>query len=337
MTMSDKPFAVCRVVLLAVLLAATLGSSGPRAIAQERPPAAGATTQYPLVVRNCDVDLTLKEAPKRVIVMEPATIAILSPLGVLDRVVARIGSFPTDYFTDDENAAIAAIPELVSEQTSTGGAAISLEAVLDLSPDLVIGYETETITRAALARFGITLSVIPPYCATPPAPSFARISAEVRLYGQMFDRNEEAETLATTLEQRVAEVSARPVATGEKAAALYVSSDGSAIYGYSKLGMVDVQMQALGLTNIYADLPERVSEVNVESLIAGQPDVLILLYTDASSTPEAVKALVTDLPGASTIPAVQKDGVYPLLFNYSEPPSPLAIDGLILLQELLAP
>jgi iron complex transport system substrate-binding protein len=100
--------------------------------------------------------------------------------------------------------------------------------------------------------------------------------------------------------------------------------------------MVDVQMTALGLTNIYADLPERVSEVSIESLIEGDPDVLVLLYTDTSKTPEEITSLVTDLPGAEAISAIRNGHVYPLLFNFSEPPSPLAVQGLSILAGILA-
>lgn len=326
-----------RLALIAVVLSAiTIGAFNSPAAAQEGSATPVSSTEYPLTIQNCGVDLTLSAAPRRVVVMEPAAIAILSEIGALDSVIGRIGPYPPEYFSADVNDAIAQIPELISEQTSTGGATISLETVLDLQPDLIIGYETETITRESLDRFDIDLYVIPPFCDEPPAVSFESVYDEVRLYGQMFDRNGEADDAATFLQQEVDAVVAQPVANGERAAALYVSSDGSAIYGYSRLGMVDVQMTALGLTNIYADLPERVSEVSIESLIDGDPEVLILLYTDTAMTPEQITGLVTDLPGAEAISAIRNGRVYPLLFNFSEPPSPLAVDGLSLLAELLA-
>lgn len=337
-----RSFAALRwLMLLAVVLAAATGGafSSPAAAAEgSATPGSSpvASTTYPLTIQNCGVDLTLNSTPQRVVVMDPAAASMLSEIGALDRVVARIGPFPSEYFSADVNDAIAQIPELVSDQGSTGGAVISLETVLDLQPDLIIGYETETITRDDLARFGIGLYVIPPYCDEPPAVSFENVYDEVRLYGQMFDRTEAAEAAANMLEQDVEAVLAQPVANGERAAALYVTSDGSAMYGYSRLGMVDVQMTALGLANIYADLPERVSEVSIESLIDGNPEVLILLYTDTDKTPQEITSLVTDLPGAEAISAIRDGRVYPLLFNNSEPPSPLAVQGLSILAELLA-
>lgn len=329
--------AVRCVVLLAVLLSAVASDAfSLQAGAQESSPTAESRTEYPLTIQNCGVDLTLDAAPQRIVVMEAAAISILSEIGVLDRVVARLGTYRTEYFSPDVNEAIERIPELAADRGSTGGVVISLETVLDLQPDLIIGYETEAITRDALARFDIGLYVMPPYCTNPPVPSFESIMAEVRLYGQMFDLIEVADGVATALEQTVETVSAEPVAQGE-AAALYISSDGSAIYGYSRLGMIHVQMEALGLVNIYADLPGRTPEVNMESLIEGNPDVVFILYSDPSTSPDEIRSLVTELPGAEAISAVRTGRVHPHLFNYSEPPSPLVVDGLVILQELLAP
>lgn len=340
-----RSFAALRgLVLLGVMVsAAATGFAPPQAAAQESSPVAGARTEYPLTITNCGVDLTLDAAPERVVVMEPSVVSTINAIGALDRVVARIGLYPTEYFSAEVNDAIARIPELASEQTSVGGAAISLETLVDLQPDLVIGYDSETITRENLARFGIGLYVLPAYCVDPSAvsdepaiPSFASVTDELRVFGQIFDRADAADAAIQAQEQQIEAVVGNPVAHGERAAALFVASDGSAIYTYSRLGMVDVQMTALGLVNIYADLPERSPEISIESLIDGDPEVLILLYTDTSKTPEEITSLVTDLPGASAITAVRDGRVYPLLFNFSEPPSPLVVEGLALLAERLA-
>ena len=96
-----------------------------------------------------------------------------------------------------------------------------------------------------------------------------------------------------------------PVAEGQTAAALYVSSDGSAIYAYSSLGMVDPLMTALGMTNVFAALSERVPEVSIEEVINRNPEVLVLLYDDFGLAPDEISALVTELPGADSIAAVE--------------------------------
>ena len=164
-------------------------------------------------------------------------------------------------------------------------------------------------------------------------PSFESILDEVRLYGQLFGTTEVANANAAELEAAVAAAADAPVAEGKTAAALYVSSDGSAIYAYSSLGMVHPLMEALGMTNVFAELSERVPEVSIEEVIGRNPEILILLYDDFGLAPDEISALVTELRGASSITAVADGAVYPLLFNWAEPPTPLVVEGLSVLSD----
>ncbi len=82
------------------------------------------------------------------------------------------------------------------------------------------------------------------------------------------------------------------------------------------------------MTNVFAELSERVPEVSIEEVIGRNPEILVLLYDDFGLTPDEITALVTDLQGASSITAVEQGAVYPLLFNFAEPPTPLVVKGL---------
>ena len=295
-----------------------------------QPPAAQ-DDGFPLTFTNCDTEFTLDSPPERVMLMEAAAPSLLFAAGAMDRVIARIEDFPEEYYTADEMAVLNDIPALLAEHTSTGGVEVSVEAIIDFDPDIVIGYDTATITHDALADVGIQLYVMPPFCDNPPMPSFASILDEVRFYGELFGTTEAANASAAALEAAVASAADAPVADGQTSAALYVSSDGSAIYAYSSLGMVHPLMEALGMTNVFAELSERVPEVSIEEIIGRNPENLVLLYEDNEGvgiTPEEIIALVTDLPGAGSITAVEQGALYPLLFNYAEPPTPLVVKGL---------
>jgi iron complex transport system substrate-binding protein len=309
--------------------AATTGPTGVQAVAE-------ANGGFPFTFTNCGRSFTLDAPPQRVLLMEAAAPSLLFAAGAMDRVVARIEDFPDEYYSAEEMEVLAAIPALQAEATSTGGVEVSLEAIIEYEPDLVIGFDTETITHDALADVGIQLYVMPPFCDSPPTPSFDSIVEEVRFYGAMFGTTEVAETSAAELAEEVAAVRDAPVAAGKTAAALYVSSDGSAIYAYSALGMVHPQMEALGMTNVFAELSERVPEVTIEEVIGRDPEVLILLYDDTGPTPDEITAMVADLPGADSITAVADGAVYPVLFNFSEPPTPLVVTGLSLIAEQIA-
>ncbi|MEM9563535.1 MAG: ABC transporter substrate-binding protein [Actinomycetota bacterium] len=322
-----------------VLLAAACGDSDDSDTAapataeasEEDPQEAGTdadTSGFPLTFSNCGEDFTIDSPPQRVMLMEAAAPSLLFAAGAMDRVIARIEDFPEEYYSADELALLDEIPALLAEATSTGGVEVSVEEIISFEPDLVIGYDTATITHDSLADVGIQLYIMPPFCDSPPTPSFESIVEEVRFYGTLFGTSEVADANAATLESVVAAAADAPIADGRTAAALYVSSDGSAIYAYSSLGMVHPLMVALGMDNVFEELSERVPEVSIEEVIGRNPEILVLLYDDTGLSPEEISALVTDLPGASSITAVSDGAVYPLLFNFAEPPTPLVVDGL---------
>ena len=286
-------------------------------------------SSFPMTFTNCEKEFTLDSPPERVMLMEAAAPSLLFAAGAMDRVIARIEDFPEEYYTANELEVLNSIPALIeAEHTSTGGVEVSREAIIKFNPDIVIGYDTATITHDTLADVGIQLYVMPPFCDNPPTPSFQSITDEVRFYGELFGTTETANANAAALETIVASSADAPVAEGKTAAALYVSSDGSAIYAYSSLGMVHPLMEALGMTNVFAELSERVPEVSIEEVIGRNPEILVLLYDDFGLTPEEISALVTELPGAESITAVEQGDVYPLLFNFAEPPTPLVVQGL---------
>lgn len=299
----------------------------------DSPTAAAQGDSFPLTFTNCDREFTLDAAPERVMLMEAAAPSLLFAAGAMDRVIARIEDFPEEYYTADEMAVLNDIPALVAEATSTGGVEISVEEIIAHDPDIVIGYDTATLTHDTLGDVGIQLYVMPPFCDNPPTPSFESILEEVRFYGKLFGTAETADASAAALEAAVAAAADAPVAEGKTAAALYVSSDGSAIYAYSALGMVHPLMEALGMTNVFAELSERVPEVSIEEVIGRNPEILILLYDDFGLTPDEISALVTELRGARSITAVADGAVYPLLFNWAEPPTPLVVEGLSVLSD----
>ena len=88
--------------------------------------------------------------------------------------------------------------------------------------------------------------------------------------------------------------------------------------------MAHPQLAAAGLQNVFGDSAERVFEVNPEELIARNPDVLILLHSDNAGVIDEVASL----PGSEGLRALRNGDVLEQLFNFTEPPTPLAVDGL---------
>ncbi|WP_084540981.1 ABC transporter substrate-binding protein [Nocardioides alkalitolerans] len=287
-----------------------------------------------VTVENCGTDVTFESTPERIVMLKSAAVPALAELGLLDRVVARAGQYPEEYYDDETNAALADIPLLTDRTDASGHLQISREEVIAQRPDLVLG-EVENLNRETLASSDIPLIEEPVLCGATGDASMDDVYDQVRLFGTIFDAEDEADAAVADLEGQVEEITARvPAGETRTAAVLYPTVGGGVTYAYGTRSMAAPQLEAAGLTNVFGDVEDRVFEVTAEELIGRDPDVLVLLYGDGD--PDEVVDAVTSQPGAGGISAVRDGAVLPLLFNYTEPPSPLSIDGLGQIVDFLA-
>lgn len=296
--------------------------------------ATGTGDGYPVTVTNCGAEVTFDAPPQRVVLLKSASVSYLHDLGVLDRVVARAGRYPHAYYDDTTRDELAGIPVLTDAIDTAGHVQISREVVIAQRPDLVLGAAAGA-DRDALAAAGIPLLEEPALCPDgPPAVDYGDIDDQFALYGRVFGVPEQAEAAAVALQERLdAQLDRADPAERRTAAVLYPTLGGGVTYAYGNSGMAQAQLAAAGLTNVFADVDDRVFEVTREELIARDPDVLVLLHEDGD--PEQVRAAVTGLPGAEGITAVRDDAILVHLFNFTEPPSPLTVDGLVHLLDLI--
>ncbi|MEV4199175.1 ABC transporter substrate-binding protein [Micromonospora globbae] len=282
---------------------------------------------YPLTVTNCGVDVTFDAAPERVVLLKSAAVPYLHALGVMDRVTARAGQYPKEYYDAETLAELDRIPLLTDRTDTSGHLQISKEVVISQQPDLVLG-EVDNLSRDTLAAVDIPLLEEPAMCPdATTTPSFDDIYAQMQTYGRVFGRETEAAAAVAALRERMARIQAAAgPASGRTAAVLYPTVGGGTTYAYGAASMAHPQLEAAGFRNVFGDVRERVFEVTVEELLGRNPDVLVLLHSDGD--PRAVEQALTALPGAAQLKAVRAGDVMTQLFNFTEPPSPLSIDGL---------
>ncbi|WP_106815677.1 ABC transporter substrate-binding protein [Microbacterium timonense] len=321
--------------LILAALACT-GCAGTANAGEQAPPASGASTSYPLTVTNCGEPVVFDAPPQQVMLLESAPVTILDGLGVLDRVVARAGSFPSEYYDADLAQRIDDIPVLSDDIDASGHLTMSAEVVLAYEPDLALGLP-QGITREALRDGGAATLIQPVYCPNGVGDtSFDTLYEQIETYGRIFDRNRQAADLIDDLQARVRAVQdATADAPARTAAVLYPSVGGGPLYAYGRASMAQPQLEAAGFENVFADTADRVFEVSIEELIARDPDVLILLYQpdaqhagDTAGEEKVVLAELANLPGAEALRAYRDGDVMAQLFNFTEPPTPLSVTGL---------
>ena len=260
-------------------------------------------------------------------------VANLEALGTIDRVVAITAEPQDELYQDATYDALGSLDLLSSETNATGGSVISQESILAATPDLVIAPEN-AVDRAALASAGIPVYVPSAYCNTPgpelsQTATFDRVWDEVRTLGKVLGVPDRAEELITEAQGKLSN-QAKDEGT---AAALYVSSGGATLSPYGGPSMVTPVFEAAGLQNVYADTKERVFDVNVEDLMARDPQTIVLLTSGAE---EETRQAFLSSPGVDDLAAVKNDRVITLSFPYTDPPSMLSTRGPEQLSALLA-
>lgn len=316
-----KRLALVTAGLLAAALTAC-GSTGPADGGR-----GSSSANYPLTVENCGVDVTFDGPPSRVMIVNSAPLQYLSALGVLDRLSSRAGKFPPEYYSKETLAAVDEVPSLTDRLGSDGHLKISTESIIAEEPDLVLGLP-DGVSREGLAAVGIPVLNEPSFCPKGVEdPGYETIYDQMRLYGGVFDRRDRAEQAVKELQKRIRTVQAGlPDQKGRKVAVLWPYRGEGTVGAYGGRSMATPQLETLGARNVFADTDKRVFEVSMEEILARDPDTIVLLHTDG--TPQEIKQALLDVPGAKDLRAVENDAIHVQLFNFTEPPTPLVLDGL---------
>ncbi|MCS5497118.1 ABC transporter substrate-binding protein [Cnuibacter physcomitrellae] len=318
-------------VLLAAATAAVLSGCGT-APGSDSAGAATPDQGFPVTISNCGTELTLDHRPERIVLVNDDSLANLEALGAVDRVVGITARPAPGLYEQSTYDTLARLETMSTEKNSTGGSIVSQESILGAEPDLVISPEN-AVDRAALAAAGVAVYTPTAYCSDPPSTSgpatFDRVWSELRDYGAILGETERSDELVDELTETVS----APAASAGTAAAVYVSSGGTVLSPYGAQSMVTPVFEAAGLTNVYADVDQRVFDVNVEDLVSRDPETVVVLYSSGDG-PSAV-ASFTSAPGTQSLSAVRNGRVVALPFPYTDPPSVLSVRGPAQLEGLL--
>lgn len=290
---------------------------------------------FPYILDNCGDALVFDEAPQRVLVANTDPLVMLDALDELDKVVAWTGLLSREAFTEEALAKIESIPRLAMQYTATGGAAIGLETVLDVAPDLVLASE-KSIDRQMLKNAGIAMFVSPALCLAAAqqleAPaSFDLIFDYLNLYGRIFGVEQRAGHVVAGLKQDLEGVVAGSAERGT-GLALYLNPTGI-ISAYGNRSMLQPMLEAVGIRNVYSHIDKRAFKPTLEDVLAQDPDYLVILYEGME--PEAALDLLGAVPGADQLKAVRSGKVMALPFPFTDPPTPLSIQGVLMLNAML--
>ncbi|AXE37242.1 ABC transporter substrate-binding protein [Acidipropionibacterium virtanenii] len=315
---------------LALLTAGVLllsGCAGSSVASDPSPSSSGSGSGFPATVMSCSEKLTFTEAPRKVMILNDTDASVLSMLDVLDKVTARAGNLDLEGYDINTATKLRALPQLKSVTGATGGATVSTETILDAHVDLVVGYDGG-VDRAALRKAGVKLYSPDAYCddeAPTDHASYDLVTKEVTKVGTMFGIQARARTLNAALDKQAADVKTRAAGKGATAAAFWVATDGGQVSAYGRSSMAQAAFDANGLENVYQSTEKRVFDVNMEDILKRDPEWIVLLSSGGNSS--TITSTFEKFKGASQLKAVKSGHVVTMPYSYSDPATPLSVQG----------
>jgi iron complex transport system substrate-binding protein len=241
------------VLILVLALAFTLAGAGCDSGQK------GESGGFATITDDNGAEVAIPAKPERIVSTSPAATQILFALGVGDRVLG-VNQW------DDYPAEVANLPKVADMQ-------VNIEAVMALSPDLVLGAAGQEEALATIQAAGAAVVVLNP-------ATVEGIYNDITAVGKAVGAQDEAVGLIESMRETFAELSADAAATGESPSVFYAIDD--TLYTCGLETFVDELLTLASATNVASQpLADGAAAVGYfpftpEQLVAADPDIVIL-------------------------------------------------------------
>jgi iron complex transport system substrate-binding protein len=212
-------------------------------------------TTFPIkIVDNYGANVTVHAPPKRIVSLAPSNTEILFAIGLGERVVGV-----TDY--DDHP------PEASKKERIGGFTTVNMETVVSLQPDLVLatgGVQIDLVQR--LRDLDLTVVVVD-------AKNVNEILENIKLIGRLTGSENEAESLAISLEKRIDAVKKTGPSKSRPRTMYIVWGDPLMAAGPDAFASDLIEMA--GGENVFTDAIIQYPTVSMESVIERDPEIII--------------------------------------------------------------
>ncbi len=273
--------------------------------------------QTPVVQGNYSDDLGRKVQingiPQRIISLSPSNTELVYALGLEDRLIGV-----TTY--DNYPAAAKEKPQV------SGFSTVDVEKVVSLQPDLILAsgiHKTEVIP--AFEKLGIPVLGIM-------APDLNKLLADLNLIGKITGKQDQADKLNKSIEQRIAAVEAKT--SGASKTRVFFVTWHDPLWTVGRGSMIDDLIIKAGGVNIASDL-EANQTIDLETAIQRNPEIIVVL---SSMGDQAVSYnFLKNEPRFQATDALKNHRVYPVDSDIFGRTTPRIVDGLEQLAKLIHP
>jgi len=250
------------------------------------------------------------EYPQSIVALSPASVEILFAIGAGDQVsaVSDLTDFP---------AQAVDLPKV----GGFDGKTLSMEKIMGFKPDLV--YLTDGMHNFLIQE--LEANDIAYYVSK--ASSIAAVEGEIIDLGKITGHEKEAKILVTEMKQKLASFGD---SNDEEKPSVYYEVWNAPYMSAGSTSFINDVISCAGAANIFADLTEAYPIVSEETIIARDPDV-ILLTASSGLTLQSM----ADRPAWSDLKAVKNNKVFVIDDNLYSRPGPRIVDAVLNLEELI--
>lgn len=259
-------------------------------------------------------ELTFKEIPATVVSLIPSNTEILYEIGAGEKLVGV-----TDY---DNYPAEAADVERVSDSV-----AFNAERIIELDPDVVIGYSTGGPTGFEdLEAAGIQVFVIES------AQSFDEVYGDIEQISTVMGLEDKGDELISSIQQQIEDVQEKVASVEEKKEIYFEISPSPEIYTTGQNTFQQEILDHAQVENLFGDL-EGWPQISEEEVIERNPKIIATTVSYVEDPIDEIKAR----EGWTDIEAIQNDQVFFLDSDITSRPGPRIGDAVELVAKTVYP
>lgn len=299
----------------------TAPTTAPASVATTTPAApTPAAAAFPLTITDSnDRKVTIAALPLKIVSLSPSDTEIVYALGQGAKLVA------VDQFSD--------YPAEAKSVLNIGGSRgnFNFEKIVALTPDLVLAAgPTSADTIKKLEDLKLTVVVI-----SSKKTTLDSILSDIRLVGSILGAPAKAHKLTESMQQRLDTLKTK-LATAKSKPKVYWELDGTNTakpYTVGAGNFVHDLITFAGGENVFAGLTAPFPQVGAETVVAANPEVIILSDAAYGISPDSVKAR----SGWDAISAVKSGKVFPIDDSLISRPGPRIVEGLEATARLIHP
>jgi iron complex transport system substrate-binding protein len=327
--------ALALVVTVVALVSACAGSGTGAASDKGGGAADSGNTGFLATVSDCGQTITFSAPPRRVVILNPAIADILIDLGMSDRIVAQSGTTGLAEPLPQNKAVMDRVPVLSAHgMTST-------EALLGVSPDLVISDETEWLnpefggaSAQQLQQAGIKTYTSVSGCGHGTTGKVAEVFTDIDNYGDIFGVRDKATQLVDSLKARLDGIEAR-VADEPKVPVFEFYIEGEQ-FADTAVGIAKDALDKSGGVSIFSNATG-MKPTSREAITAANPQAFIELVAPGKAIDQAKEAAALKQAFPTTDAAKNGRICFLDLAEAASPGTPRIIDGIAARAQWLHP